>query len=526
MFVVLALFASLFFTRGLIEQPGYTDAFYYFNAANRLVVGDGLTDAYLWTYIGLPDGLPAPSHRYWMPLTSLIAAAGMWLAHSPGDYAAAQIPFTLMLAGTACVGFWLGGRIGGTARHAWVAGLLALFSGFFTRFWGMTDTFTPYALVGSLALVFMGLAADTTRHALAYGFWAGIFAGLGHLTRADGLLLLLVGWWVILLAARAHRGAPAVPGMARMPLLIDLFRASWRCILVFTLGYLMVMLPWFFRNITAIGTPLPVGGTQAIWYTEYNDIFNYPPGAAPHDLLGVGLSTFVESRWTALVNNLGTFIAVEGLVVMTPLMLLGWRRRRRAGFLYGFAWYAFGLHLVMTLVFPFPGYRGGLFHSAAALVPWWSALGVAGLDDAVDWIARYRRTWKPRTAKWMFSFGLVVLAVVLSISVALPNRVERGTPARYRRLVELLPADSRVMINDPAQLYYFSRLGGVVLPNSPPDVIPEIAARYGVTHVLIEFVQDIPAMPTKLVFDFDHPPAFLIPVPVDLPGARLYAIQY
>src|SRR3970282_1555432 len=108
----------------------------------------GLTDAYLWTYIAAPDSLPAPSHLYWMPFTSLTAAAGMALFNAPGDYGAAQFPFTLMFAAAACVGYWLGRRLGGTSRHAWITGLLVLFSGFFARFWGATDTFAPYALVG------------------------------------------------------------------------------------------------------------------------------------------------------------------------------------------------------------------------------------------------------------------------------------------------------------------------------------------------------------------------------------------
>src|ERR1700687_2675003 len=60
-----------------IHHPGYTDAYYYFNAGQRLVEGKGLTDAALWTYIGSPATLPAPSHLYWMPMASLVAAVGM-----------------------------------------------------------------------------------------------------------------------------------------------------------------------------------------------------------------------------------------------------------------------------------------------------------------------------------------------------------------------------------------------------------------------------------------------------------------
>src|SRR5512142_510655 len=73
-----------------IQHPGYTDAYYYFNGGQRLVQGKGLTDAAIWTYIGAPAGLPIPSHMYWMPLTSLVAAGGMLLAGATFD--GAQVP--------------------------------------------------------------------------------------------------------------------------------------------------------------------------------------------------------------------------------------------------------------------------------------------------------------------------------------------------------------------------------------------------------------------------------------------------
>jgi hypothetical protein len=510
---LIVVIGSFLITRGLVERPGYTDAYYHFNAANRLVSGQGLTDLYLWTYIGAPDNLPAPSHLYWMPLTSLIAALGMSVVNMPGNYAAAQWPFTLMLAGTACIGYWLGGRLG-SRRHAWLAGLLTLFSGFYTRWWGATDTFAPYALVGSLCLAFLGLGVCTPsstqkRRALWFAL-AGVMAGLGHLTRADGLLLLLVGWLVILWPS----------GEALRPRLFSL--------IALTSAYILVMLPWFIRNLNAIGTPLPVGGTQAIWFTEYDDLFNYPPDSSANTFSANGLGTFFSSRWEAVTNNLGNFIAVEGLIIMTPLMLVGLWRRRHGAFLRAFWLYALGLHLVMTLVFPYPGYRGGLFHSSAALVPWWAALGVVGLDDVVEWIARRRRHWNVGVAKAIFSSALVMLALYLSVSTGLRGRVSSGTPALYHLLSEQLPADARVMINDPPQLYYFTGLGGVVLPNESPDVILDIARKYNIDYLLLEGISADgrgAAAPDELLPILQSPPEFLTQIPLDSPGMRLYEIH-
>ena len=75
--VLVAVLGAFLITRFFVAGPGYTDVFYHLNAANRLVTEQGLTDPYYWTYIGAIDKLPAPSHLYWMPLTSLSAAAGL-----------------------------------------------------------------------------------------------------------------------------------------------------------------------------------------------------------------------------------------------------------------------------------------------------------------------------------------------------------------------------------------------------------------------------------------------------------------
>jgi hypothetical protein len=438
----------------------------------------------------------------------------MGVLNQPGNYAAAQWPFALMLAGTAYVGFWLGHRFG-SSRHAWFAGMLTLFSGFFTRFWGATDTFAPYALAGSLCLLCLGLGICTNSHRrLVWFALAGLMAALGHLTRADGLLLLIVGWAVILWPWETQS-----QGTIQGRLL---------SLVILSLAYLLIMLPWFVRNMNTIGSPLPVGGTQAIWFTEYDDLFNYPPDSNPSNFFTNGISSLLSSRWEAFTNNLGTFVAVEGMIVMVPLLLIGLWRRRRDGFLRGFWLYALSLHLVMTLVFPYPGYRGGLFHSAAALVPWWAALGIVGLDDLVEWAARHRRYWNAGTAKAIFSVALLLIAVFLSLSTAQAGRVGIGTPELYRLLSEQLPSNARLMINDPAQLYYFTGLGGVVLPNESPDVIVDIARKYDVDYLLLENISDDgrgAAAPQELLPILTSPPDFLVPVDFNLAGVQLYEIR-
>lgn len=285
-----------------IHQPGYTDAYYYFNAGQRWAQGDGLTDVTLWAYIGAPDHLPAPSHTYWMPLESMVAGVSMRVFGA--EFGAAQLPSVLCFAGLVTLAFGLGARLGQSARYAWLAALLVLFGGFYTVFWTTTDTFALYGLIGAGALAAAGLGrADGQARWFALG---GILSALGHLTRADGLLLVIVlvvvVWW------------PAAPWPEK--------RRDWRrkmlLSLVVFVTYGGVMLPWFARMVAETGSPLPSGGMQTIWLKGYDEIVNYPPEVTAAEFFRWGAGNILRSRWEAVVANLGTFVAVETWIILGP----------------------------------------------------------------------------------------------------------------------------------------------------------------------------------------------------------------
>ncbi len=449
----------------LVDQPGYTDAYYYYNSAERLVTGHGFTDPYLWLYFNAPDSLPGPSHTYWMPLQSLVAAAPMSVLGT--GFGVAQVSSVLCLSGMVLVAAWLGMQLGRQARHAWAAGLMVLFGGFYAPFWVTTDTFALYGLVGALALISFGKAQQTGY--LRWFVLGGVMSGLAHLARADGVLLILV---LVLIALYPVRGRSM----------------RWRlmaggCSLA---GYLLIMAPWFARNSLALGNPLPLGGVDTIWMRSYDELVNYPPGIAPDHFFEWGVGNMINSRWVALVNSLGTFVAVETWVVLGPFALVGLWRLRRHETVRIFAWYAIALHLVMTLVFAFPGYRGGLFHSSAALLPFWAVLSMVGLDVAIERAARWRR-WHVAEARRVFSGAAVVLAAGLGIWLGLARiRAWNQNALFYREIARELPPAAVLMVNDPPALYYHTGLAGVVVPNADPDIIPEIAQRYGVTYLVLD----------------------------------------
>ncbi|HMQ56515.1 MAG TPA: hypothetical protein PKD98_30830, partial [Anaerolineae bacterium] len=184
------------------QQPSYFDAIYYYVNGVNLAEGRGFVEDFIWNYLDQPDGLPQPSHRYWMPLTSILVAFGM--AAGGVNFAAAQIPFILLSALLAPLSYGTAMLLSGQRRHGWLAGLLAIFSGFYFPYWTATDNFTPFALTGALALILAWWANWRTCpeqsprpseleawDRIAYILTAGVCLGLAHLARADGLLLLV-----------------------------------------------------------------------------------------------------------------------------------------------------------------------------------------------------------------------------------------------------------------------------------------------------------------------------------------------
>ena len=186
----LALIGLLFQAIWAVQMPTptYMDAYYYTTNGQRLAAGDGFTELVIWQYLDDPAGLPTPSHSYWMPLTSILAAAG----YSLGDgFWAAQLPFWLLAGLLPLLAYWISLQFFSERWQVWTAVLLTISGGFYTRFLNQPSTFVPFAWAGGLCLIF--LAFTQQRPAKRWWFLAGLTAGLAHLTRADGALLLVVG---------------------------------------------------------------------------------------------------------------------------------------------------------------------------------------------------------------------------------------------------------------------------------------------------------------------------------------------
>ncbi len=426
-------------------SPTYFDSFYYFNAAESLAGGKGLTDQVLWNYLDDPPGLPRPSHLYWMPLSSLLAAAGIALFGSVADHwRSAQAVMLLPAATIVPLAMWLSWSMSRRRSFALSAGLLALFSGNYLGIWAFADSYGPWALSVSAALLAAWRATVTRRR--AWWLVAGLACGAAHLTRADGALVAgLLGLWAA--HQRDRRGACLLAG-----------------------GYLALLAPWCLRNLVASGNAFPVAGARTIWLRDYPEIFSYGIALSPQHYFSWGVAPILLSKLEAALRTLEP--ALGAWPILGPLAAFGiWAKRAdvRAKLAGG---YWLGLWLAMVLVFTFPAQRGSLYHSMAALVPWQAALVPEGIDAANRRIARRWPRWQIQRMTRFFLVWLTALACIFAVSVCAKGMYGAGAAIEGGGLVNHWQ-DGYRLIDD-----WLAQLG---VPRSEPVVVTDPPIFAGVT---------------------------------------------
>ena len=478
-----------------IRRPGYMDTAYYAAGAVRLAQGGGLSEPFLWNYLDDPVGLPHPGFLYWMPLPSLLAAP--FAALFPGSFLALQLPFALLSALLPLLSYIVAWQTTGVRRHAWVAGLLTLFSGLFFPYWTLPETFAPFALIGSLALWLAGnWKLDTRYWKLETGRWllVGLLVGLAHLTRADGILLLPVVILALLARPLSHT-THHTPRTRIVPCSLFIVHCS-----LVILGYLLVMTPWFLRNLSVIGAPLSPAGTKTLWLRTYDDLFCYGCDLSLRSYLAWGWPEILKSKLWAAGMNLERFLAEDCLVFLLPFVCIGlYRLRRRPPFVLVLV-YSFLIYFFHSFAFTFPGPRGGFFHASAPALPFLFAAAMEGLDAVVGWVARRRRGWDVRMARVFFSVGFILLAIGLSgyqcarhvpgwsrvdavydeIGTWLDTHDVPACPERSRRNSTI------ILIGNPPSFWYHVTRPSVVVPNGDEETLLAVAHRYSVDYLVLD----------------------------------------
>jgi hypothetical protein len=449
------------------EHPGHGDYAFYYTVAENLATGRGLVVDYIWTYLGSPEAITGPSHDYWMPLASVVMA-GSFLLFGP-SMLAALVPS--ILAGLA-VGLLTYAFGFGYARSRFVAGgaaavvlvLPALF-----RYSLLTDAAIYYAVLVMACLVCLQRGRSDRRFLLA----AAGLAGLAHLARQDGVLLLVV----VLASVLADRRRP-------LPERVELGAHAAAI-------YLAVLAPLLLVNLHAFGTPLPPGPGRTAFLTHYEDLYAYARAPGPAGFFAWGIENIVRSRGHMALSNaltvhrlLGDLLA--GFMVVGLVGIVHGRDRRRAARLAAPLALLGLLFAFYTLVATFPSAAGGFKRSAMALAPVLVVVAVDALARAV----RDRRLA-------VLCVGLVC-AMALGKSV-LTTRLTLAEHARLggelERLGTLIAADAAargdvgddivVMTRNPWEVYHSTRYRAVQIPHDDRETILGVARRFGADYLVL-----------------------------------------
>ncbi len=328
----------------IVSQPGYTDAYYYAVVAERLALGHGLSADFVWNFMEVPapGELPFASHRFWMPLATIIQAAGIRLIGGVvGSFGAGQLAIVAVAAAIPAVTYAAARSLRSTHRPAMVAATFAGLGGAFAPAWVSLDSFAPAAVLGTAFFLLFRRAAEGDVRA---GAFAGLAVGLLYLARPEGALFGLA-----FLGLRSRAGL-AGAGVA-----------------------IAIGLTWQVRQLT-LGYPTELFARSA-FLLRYEDFFRIAPPT---------LEAYLD-RWPdalrakgdALVTNAVTF-AFAFMLLLLPGIAVTLRRHWTRPDVRAWALLACGVFLVQSLVWTLHSTRGSYFHSLAAFVPFGAALAVAG----------------------------------------------------------------------------------------------------------------------------------------------------
>ena len=471
------------------SSPGYMDADYYFAGARRLYEGYGFSEQILWNYLDEPTALPHPSHAYWMPFTSILAYFGMIFGHSDG-FNSARLGFIIIAGLIPVLTAQLTITLSQRRDHAILAGFLAAIPGFYLSYIGTTDAFGIYMLLGGLWLLISG--NTRIRGTYKQSFLLGATSGFMHLARADGVL------WLVFALVGINSSFFDI-GFLRSRDQRSLIKQQIVYSLVCITGYLLVFGPWMIRNYLAFNTLLAPGGDKTLWLIRYDDMYSYPASIlTPGRWWASGLHEIIRVRIQAFGQNIQTALFVQGEIFLIPLILLGlWNFRNNSIIRLGLLGWTLNL-LSMTIVFPFVGWRGGFFHSGVAIQSLLWACVPAGLTSFVVWGVRVRN-WNAKHAWRIFTIGLVLLAVMLSVLTAY-RRVIGDNPKEpvwstsknsYQQIENIVinyqaTLDDIVLVNNAPGYYIATGRRAISIPDGDLMASLEVSRKFGGVYLILE----------------------------------------
>jgi hypothetical protein len=430
-----------------------------------------------------------------MPFPTLAAAAGIWLFSGwMADFKAAQLVFILFAALVPPLSAALSYNLTKKKNFAWMAGIMAGFTGLYSHFQVGIDAFAIYMVLGSL--FFLAFMRMEKGKYLVLGF----LAGLMHLSRADGILWLGVAFAAVVID-QLEKERYSWGEVFRKIFTAQFVRGS----LLALAGYVPVMGFWYLRNLNLFGSLMPPGNSATLWVLDYDEVFSFPATKlTPARFWASGLWEILKARGHALYLNMQTGFFSMGGILPGILAVMGvWRSRRMKVIWLG--WVAWGvLTVMMTLAFPFPGIHGSYFHSGAAFVPLIYALVPVGIDVLTAASLRRFKSWEDQRIRpfyvivtFVFAVGFTILSYYSGVvgfvdegetrTTWVWNATLKGYTAVEAYLEDLgVPKDEGIVSATAPAYVLINGRPSYNVPDGGPETLVALGAHYDIRWVLVE----------------------------------------
>ena len=208
-----------------------------------------------------------------------------------------------------------------------------------------------------------------------------------------------------------------------------------------------------------------------------------------------GLKEIIRVRLWAASQNLLSFIGVQGVVVLLPLMIIGvWKFRKhwsiRTAILY---WIL--LFITQSLFFPFSGVRGSFFHSGSSIQILLWAVVPSGFHTTIEYGAKIRN-WNINQAKRFFMIGITGIVILITVFVSISRLrgdmvfLENNKVEKYLSVSSYLDNiegtdNYLVMINNPPRYFLYTDMPSIVIPDNL-DSMFSAAKYYGAKYLILE----------------------------------------
>jgi hypothetical protein len=461
------------------------DSEFYYLGGRQLLSGK-LNIPVIWNYLDAPINITNPIFTYWMPFASLLSAFSMLIFGT--SFAGSRILLLLIAAGLAPLTYWLSYEINSNRFTSYIAGAMAIFSGFYFKYLTIPETILPYMFLGTLffyhfAKVFKQQNYEFNKPGTI--FFLGVVTGLLHLTRVDGIIFLILGIGIIIY-------------IYVMNLKKDRKKIV-RDILIFFCSYCLIMGFWFFSNLQFYGSIFSPASSKVIWIASYDDTFIYP---ASELTLNYWLENSISLRpaqiFEALKLNLGTITGVQMMVIGIPLFIIGIKRNFKNYIMrIGIIFYML-IFFLMTLVFPLSGARGGFLHSGSAVQILIWIMMADGLQGFFEWGIR-KRNWQLKRSQKMFGSALIGLFILFTMIVYKNDVIGDSQEEMkwnqdyltYEWIETIISQTSEdknevIMINNPLGYYYSTGRWGLVVPNAESDQFLKVVQLFKVKYLVID----------------------------------------